>query len=98
MNEITLSQLRKDLRTKGEAPPGNACAICASKHDLMAYGHRAASTKVKTLCRSCNIGLEAFCDNPSLLAKAISFLLDLHECANMTTARMHVVEEEDTNV
>lgn len=94
-NEITLSQLRKDLRAKGEAPPGNACAICASKHDLMAYGHRAATTKIKTLCRSCNIGLEAFCDNPALLARAITFLLDMHECNSFATARMHVVNEEN---
>jgi len=66
---ITLEQYHDMLHKQG-----GACAICGAD-ELLHVDHNHTSKDVRgLLCRSCNLGLGNFRDNPAFLSAAIHYL------------------------
>ncbi len=70
--KMTYQEFKKLLKKQG-----GKCAICRmfEKKRRMSVDHCHKTGKVRgLLCRTCNIGLGQFKDNPELLKKAIKYL------------------------
>lgn len=74
---------------------GSGCAICGVEseedrglvidhdHDCCGYGELCTNCIRGLLCRTCNLGLGFFSDNPVLLQQAIIYLRGDHRVANV---------------
>ena len=88
---VCISCLRTPVKRKIHP---RKCAICQESGPLVVYGNKAKQRKLHVstlLCKMCNIGLEAFDDSPTLLAKAIELLTSGRDESIMVRAHLEAV-------
>jgi len=67
------------------------CAVCAVSYEhLFVYGNTVGQRVAVLLCRLCNLGLEAFRDDPTLLLRAAALLTEGRD--DSITIRAHLAE------
>jgi len=71
------SALRRKLKKQNPPPPPGLCPICEKHTEAWVLDHCHDTDQFRGyICSQCNLGLGCFDDQPSIVAKALSYLID----------------------
>jgi hypothetical protein len=72
-----LAKVRNTLRKANPPPPPGRCPVCLTHTDAWVLDHNHLTDRFRGyICNSCNLGFGKFNDDPEVLKRALSYLLD----------------------